>query len=185
MTALALPYITEEEYLAAEMDADVKHEYVDGLVYAMAGANDPHELVAGNFFSALLTYLRGKGYRVYKSDMKVRLTFRGKVAFYYPDVMVACDPSETHPFYREKPKLIIEVLSRDWRKDTFEKAATYSGIPSLEEYVLVTPRANAPQVQISRRANGWEPVEIVKGMDAEFTLNSVGLTVKVADLFAV
>ena len=190
-SAESVPYITEEEYLEGEQHAEVKHEYYDGHVYpmagpyAMAGASDGHELVALNLASALLTHLRGKGCRVYKSDMKLRLQFRAKTLFYYPDIMVACDPSEAHALYREKPKLIIEVLSEDWRKDIVEKAAIYARIPTLEEYVVIDPRPDAPEVQLSRCADGWEPVETVRGMDAEFTLRAVALTLKIADLFAV
>ncbi len=185
MSAEPVPYLTEREYLIGEEFADVKHEYYDGIIYAMAGASDPHELVSTNFLGLLWSHLRGKNCRVYKSDMKLRLTFRGKIIFYYPDVMVACDPAEKDPVYREKPRLIIEVASRNWRKDTVEKAATYAGIPTLEEYVVAVPNPDRPKVQISRRENGWEPVEVVEGMESEFTLRSVGLTLKVADLFAV
>ena len=62
---------------------------------------------------------------------------------------------------------------------------TGAAIESLEEFVTIDPRPDAPEVQISRRTDGWEPVEIVRGMAAEFTLHSVGLTLKVADLFVV
>jgi Uma2 family endonuclease len=163
----------------------VKHEYYDGQVYAMAGATDGHELVALNVAAALLAHLRGKGCRVFKSDMKVRLKFRSKTLHYYPDVMVACDPDDAHPLYREKPKLIVEVLSEDWKKDLVEKAAVYPRIPTLLEYVVIDPRPDAPEVQLSRRADDWEPVETVRGLEGEFTLRSVGLTMKVAELFAV
>ena len=178
-------YITEEEYLEGEQLAEVKHEYFDGQVFAMAGASDGHELVAGNIFAALLAHLRGKGCRVFKSDMKLRLQFRGKTLHYYPDIMVACDLADKNPLYRERPRLLIEVLSEDWKKDVVEKAATYPRIETLEEYVTIDPNPEAPEVQISRRADGWEPLEVVRGMDAQFTLRSVGLTLKIADLFAV
>lgn len=184
-SAQRVPYITEEEYLEGEQHAEEKHEYYDGQIYAMAGASDGHELVAGNIFAALHSQLRGKGCRVFKSDMKLRLQFRGKMLFYYPDVMVACDPADSEPLFRERPRLIIEVLSADWKRDIVEKAVAYSGIPALEEYVVIDPRPEAPEVQISRRENGWEPLEIAQGMAAEFTLRSVALTLKVSDLFVV
>lgn len=185
ISAQLIPYITEAEYLEGERLAEVKHEYYDGQVHAMAGASEGHELVALNIASSLLTHLRGKGCRVFKSDMKLRVLFRGKTLYYYPDVMVACDPADDQPLYRERPKLLIEVLSEDWKKDIVEKAAVYSRIPSLEEYVVIDPNPAAPEAQISRRDNGWEPVEIVEGLHAEFTLRSVALTLKIADLFIV
>ena len=185
ISAEPIPYITEDEYLEGEQHSEVKHEYYDGQVFAMAGASDAHELVALNLAAALLAHLRGKGCRVFKSDMKLRTQFRGKTLHYYPDVMVACDPADAHPLFRERPRLLIEVLSEDWKKDIVEKAGTYPRIASLEEFVTIDPQPAAPEVQISRRADGWEPVEVVRGMEAEFTLRSVGLTMKVADLFVV
>jgi Uma2 family endonuclease len=184
MTAELVPYITEEEYLAGEPRSAVKHEYFDGRVWAMAGATDSHEMVSGNFFLALGNHLRGKGCRVYKSDMKVRLTLAGKPLFYYPDVMVACDPDEKHPLYRERPRLIVEVLSEDEDKDLVEKLLAYQRIASLEEYVVASQRAEAPMVKIFRRAEGWEPGEEHTGTNAEFELRSVGLKLRMADLFA-
>lgn len=185
MTAEAVPYISEEEYLDGEVRSEVRHEYYDGRVMAMAGASDSHELVSGNFFFHLTGHLRGKGCRVYKSDMKVRLFLRGKPLFYYPDVMVACDPNEPHPLYRERPRLIVEVLSDDENKDLVEKLLAYQRIESLEEYVVASPQADAPVVHIFRRAEGWEPGETHTGTETEFELRSIGLRLRVADLFTV
>lgn len=184
ISAHTVRFISEEEYLAGEELAEEKHEYCDGRVYAMAGATDAHELVSGNFFAALHGHLRGKGCRVYKSDMKVRVLFRDAILFYYPDVLVACDPTEPKATYLDTPKLIVEVLSVDWKRDLAEKALMYRHIPSLEEYVVADPRRDVPEVFIYRRADGWEPPEIAQGMEAEFTLRSVALTLKIADLFA-
>jgi Uma2 family endonuclease len=183
--ARSTAYITEEEYLAGEALAEVRHEYCDGVVVAMAGATDEHELVSGNFLFLLQGHVRGSGCRAYKSDMKVRAVFRDKVLHYYPDVFVACGATDPKAVFRTDPKLIVEVLSEDWKKDLAEKLTIYRGIPSLEEYVVADPRADAPEVLIYRRTDGWEPREIAAGMAAEFTLRSVGLTLKVADLFAI
>jgi Uma2 family endonuclease len=178
-------FITEAEYLAMEEVAEEKHEYCDGRIYAMAGARQGHELVALAFAAELRRHLLGSGCRTFKSDMKVRAIYREKALFYYPDVFVACGPADDRAVFREDPKLIVEVLSEDWKKDLAEKLAIYKHIPSLEEYVVADPRSDAPEVFLYRRADGWEPPEIVQGMDAQFTLRSVGLTLKVADLFAV
>lgn len=178
-------YITEEEYLAGEAQAEVRHEYCDGIVVAMAGAKDEHELVAMGFTIALGNHIRGSGCRTYKSDMKVRAIYRDKTLFYYPDVFVACGPADPKAVFRDDPKLIVEVLSDDWKKDLAEKLAIYKHIPTLEEYVVADPRRDAPEVFLYRRADGWEPPEIVTGMEAQFTLRSVGLTLTVSDLFMV
>ncbi len=191
MTAEAVPYITEEEYLASEPFSDVKREYFDGRVWpvggpwGMAGATRVHEVASGNAFGLLWNHLRGKGCRVFKSDMKLRLAVGNTPLFYYPDVMVACDPADAHPLYCERPRLIIEVLSTDEKRDLIEKRLAYRAISSLEEYVVADPRPEAPVVYVFRRAEGWEPGETHVGMDAEFELRSVGLKVRVAELFAV
>lgn len=185
MTAEAVHYVTEQEYLAGEPRSDVKHEYHDGVVYAMAGASDVHELVSLNLAVALSNHLRGKGCRVFKSDMKVRLSFLEKPFYRYPDVFVACDPTDNHRLFRERPKLIVEVLSDDWDDAAMAKFIAYRSIASVEEIVFAEPNPDAPIVYLSRRADGWEPVEIVRGMNAEISLRSVGLTLKVAELFAV
>lgn len=175
-------YLTPEAYLEGERHSEVRHEYFEGEVYAMAGASSEHELAAGNVFAALHAHLKGKPYRVFKDGMKLKLQAMGRDVFYYPDIMVACDPSDNHRYYREKPKLLIEVLSEDENKDLIEKFFAYQRLPSLEEYVVVRPDPAKPEVRIFRRAEGWEPGETRQ--EGEFTLRSVNLTLKVADLYA-
>lgn len=185
MTALrtdeAFPRISPEEYLAGEEVATERHEFLDGYVYAMAGATDEHELVAGLLFSALQTHLRGKGCRVFKGDMKLRLRFLSQEVFYYPDVMVTCDPTDDHRLYKERPKLLVEVMSGNQRLDRIEKYSTYIRLPSLEEYVLIDPSPERMLVLIFRREDGWEPGEAITS--GEFTLRSVGLTLSVEQLY--
>src|SRR5438105_3189706 len=104
-------YITLEEYLEGERHSEVRHEYFDGAVFAMAGASDEHELVAMNFAAILHAHLKGKTCQVFKDGMKLRMPMMDSDLFYYPDVMVTCDPTDNRRYYREKPKLLIEVLS--------------------------------------------------------------------------
>ncbi|MEO8353971.1 MAG: Uma2 family endonuclease [Chthoniobacteraceae bacterium] len=186
MTAERVPYITEEEYLEGETHSEVRQEYFDGVVFAMAGATKQHERVAMNFSGRLWQHLLGNGCQVFKGDMSLRLPpFMGKGLYYYPDVMVTCDPTDADEMYCERPKLIIEVLSKDQEQDWLTKALVYRRIPSLDEYVIADSDPDAPAVHVSRRADGWEPIESFTALDGEFTLRSVDLTLKVADLFAV
>ncbi len=92
-------YITPEEYLQLELHSDVKHEYIDGYVYAMAGASDSHVTVSGNLFALLRNHVRGSGCRVFISDMKARIEPLNRC--YYPDVMVTCDERDKE-YTREK-----------------------------------------------------------------------------------
>jgi Uma2 family endonuclease len=102
--ALKSESITAEDYLAGEKLAEVRHEFVAGCVYAMAGASEEHNLVSGNMFASLHTHLRGKRCRVFSADMKVRLCVSANDIFYYPDVMVACDPRDTDRYFKRFPK---------------------------------------------------------------------------------
>src|SRR6202012_3089269 len=104
---------TVEEYLEGEKMSEVRHEYFDGHVTAMAGASADHEGVAMNIATTLHLHLKGKPCRVFKDGMKLRLEVQKKDLFYYPDIMVACDPKDQNPFFRRNPKLLIEVLSKD------------------------------------------------------------------------
>lgn len=148
------PYVTEEDYLSGERRSERRHEYYGGRLRPLADASRAHETVAGNLFALLWNHLRERGCQPFKGDMKVRLTVAGKSLYYYPDVMVACDPADSHPLYAERPKLIIEVLSDDENKALVEKLLAYQRIASLEEYVVASQKPEAPFVYIFRRSNG-------------------------------
>ncbi|WP_149975692.1 Uma2 family endonuclease, partial [Microcystis aeruginosa] len=102
--------LTPEEYLQFEETSLIKHEYIDGQVYAMAGTTDTHNIVAGNIYTIIRNHLRGSDCRVYFADVKVRLEKRNH--FYYPDILVTCDDRDRETAtYKRFPKLIVEVLS--------------------------------------------------------------------------
>ena len=178
---LDLRHLTPEEYIEAEKHAEVRHEYFDGTIYAMSGASEEHELLSMQLSFRLMQHLQGKPCRVYKDGMKVKLKVKGKIIFYYPDVMVVCDPSDKNSYFRVNPKLIIEVLSRDKGKDLVEKLEGYKTVPALEEYLVFSQNPQRPEVNIFRRCADWEPEVLT---DGEFTLQSVGLTLKLAELYA-
>ncbi len=133
-------YIPPEEYLTEEELSPVKHEYIDGQVYAMAGASDAHVTIAGNLFALLRNYLRGSGCRVYMSDMKAHIETAN--TFYYPDVMVTCDARDKAlPNHKKYPCLIVEVLSESTEAfDRGDKFINYQQLPTLQEYVLINQK---------------------------------------------
>ena len=144
------------DYLAGEQTSDVRHEYLGGQLYAMAGASEEHNLISLNLAAALRTLLHGKAFRVFMVDMKVSLRIAGEEIFYYPDVLVTCDPRDTNRYFKRFPKVLIEVLSTETeRTDRREKFLGYTQIESLEEYVLVAQ--DQMQVSIFRHANSWRP----------------------------
>lgn len=133
-------YISPEEYLKLEELSPVKHEYIRGEVYAMAGASDAHVTAAGNLFALLRNHVRGSGCRVYMSDMKARI--ESKNLYYYPDVMVSCDERDkAFQSYKRYPCLIIEVLSKGTEGlDRGDKFADYQELETLQEYVLISQK---------------------------------------------
>jgi Uma2 family endonuclease len=181
--ALEELFFTEAEYLATEPERAERHEYIDGQIRAMAGASDSHEGVASHIFFLLYQHLRGNPCRVYKGDMKLRVQQQQqaqKVIFYYPDIMVVCDPSDDDPNFKTKPKVIIEVLSHDKGRDLIEKLAVYREIETLEEYFVVSQHSKRPEVTAFRRQNDFKP-EIVQA--GPFAIESVELDLTVEELY--
>ena len=137
MTELAQnPYLTPEEYLEGEPYAKEKHEYVDGVAYAMAGAGENHNRIAMNIGFHFRTATRGKRCGAYMADMKLRLVEQN--IFYYPDVMLTCQPEDDHPLYKTQPCVLVEVLSPSTAPtDRREKWHAYRNLPSLKAYLMV------------------------------------------------
>ena len=105
-----------EEYLATEEDSDIRHEFLNGEVYAMAGTTVDHNRIAGNIFGALHSHLRGQTCEAFMNDMKARIELAHGEWFYYPDVMVNCDPGGQKKLYCDTPAVIVEVLSKRTRR---------------------------------------------------------------------
>ena len=183
MSAETIPYLSVEDYLAGEASSEIRHEYFDGLVTAMAGASGDHELVSMNLSIAIGIHLRGKPCRVFKDGMKLRLRVQNRDLFYYPDIMVACQPEDNARYFREQPVLLGEVLSEDENKDLVEKYFAYQRIAALEEYIVLSQNPAQPEVQIFRRSENWEAGEMHRDPAAQFTLRSIGLTLTLGDLY--
>ncbi|MBD2199631.1 MULTISPECIES: Uma2 family endonuclease [Calothrix] len=142
--------MTIEEYLAWEPLQDLRYEYVSGEVFAMTGGTIPHNDIALNFYTALRPHLRARGCRVNVSDVKVQLTPTS--AYYYPDVVVSCDPQDFNARkFIQNPKIIVEVLSPGTSsKDRGEKFTNYLQIPSLQEYLLI----DSEKISVERYCRG-------------------------------
>ena len=128
--------LTEAEYLAGEALAAARHELISGEVYAMAGASERHNRIAGNAFFHLRAATRGKACKAFMADMKLRQSHG--TLYYYPDVMLVCDPADDHPQHKQRPCFIAEVLSPATASiDLREKWLSYQQLPSLRYYLLV------------------------------------------------
>ena len=153
-------WISPEEYLESELKSDVRHEYLGGRLYAMAGAGEPHNEIAGNIFSALHNGLRGKPCRAFINDMKCRIESPQHDVFYYPDVMVTCGPRGEPRYFKRDPVIIFEVLSPSTDSiDRREKFFAYTSLPTLEAYVLVEQEKIGVTV-FRRSGEGWATEEI-------------------------
>ncbi len=174
-------YIPPEEYLTAEELSPVKHEYIDGQVYAMAGASDAHVTISLNLASALRNYLRGSGCRVYMSDMKAHIETAN--TFYYPDVMVTCDARDKAlPNHKKYPCLIVEVLSESTEAfDRGDKFINYQQLPTLQEYVLINQKRQRLEC-FRRNAEGlW--VLHPYTQDSEIHLASIDFRTNIDNLY--
>lgn len=174
---------TVEQFLSWENEQPERHEFVGGEVFAMTGARDGHNTIAGNVFAKLRSHLRGTPCRAYIADMKLHVT--RETAIFYPDVMVTCHPLDLGSggeLEKQQPKLIVEVLSDSTAAyDRGEKFRAYRGIDALEEYVLIDP--NRPYAEIFRKdASGRWVLYPMEGGDA-LRLESVGLTLTMAETY--
>jgi Uma2 family endonuclease len=171
--------ISVTEYLKGEQLSEIRHEYIDGQVYAMGGASDRHGLIVMALALALGKRSRERQCQLFIADMKVRLKISGQDIFYYPDLLLSCDPTDRESYSRQAPCLIIEVLSESTERiDRREKLLAYQTLPSLLEYVLVAQ--DDRQVEIYRRRNEWQPEIIDEGL---FHLDCLDLTVLVDDVY--
>lgn len=167
------PQISPDRYLQMEAQSPVKHEYINGQLYAMAGASDLHVTIALNLATLLRTHVRGSGCRVYISDMKVRIEALNR--FYYPDVLVTCAPDDLETStYKRFPTLIVEVLSDSTEAfDRGDKFADYQSLESIREYVLINTKRQ--RVECFRRNNErlWV-LQFYTPEQTSFRLDSIG-----------
>ena len=156
--------LAPEEYIAGELLSQVRHEYISGRVYSMAGTSANHNYIAGNFMIELGIHLRGKICAPFMNDMKVRIREASDESYYYPDVMVNCDPAGQQTYFCNTPALIVEVLSPSTEAiDRREKLTAYRRIPSLHTYILA--EQDKREVTVYRRLpEGWEKT-VLTGAD--------------------
>lgn len=158
-----LKAIAPDEYLRFEAGSDIRHEYVAGAVYAMTGASIRHNLIALALASALRQHLKTSPCRVFMEGVKLHVARDN--AYYYPDVMVSCDPRleqlSANDMVVDKPVVLIEVLSESTAGiDRREKMLAYRKLASLKDYVLVEQETRS--IEVFRRIGdvGWEHITL-------------------------
>ncbi len=172
--------ITISDYLADESSGEVKHEYIYGEIFAMAGTSDRHNRIAGNFFSKIDNHLAESECETFIESVKLKADAQ---TFYYPDVMVACDDAPESAYFREKPILIIEILSPTTeRTDRNEKLSVYKNIPILQEYVIAWQEKM--QIEIYRRQADGNWLNFIYGEnESEIELESIDLKITLKEIY--
>ncbi len=182
MQATARHFLSAEDYLAGELRSEVRHEYVGGEVYAMSGTSDVHNTIALNLAVAFRQHLGAGPCKVFMSDVKLRLEVARNDIFYYPDVLVTCDPSDREPYFKTKPVFLTEISSPSTERiDRHEKFSSYITMPSLQEYLIVSQ--HEPTATLFRRSTHWKPEAL--GPDHLLTVPALSnFSTPVAALFA-
>jgi Uma2 family endonuclease len=166
-------FVSAEEYLAGELLAETKHEYIDGDVYAIAGASKNHQSITDNVCGELRQHLKNTPCRPFGSNVKVKVGNQ----FFYSDVMVVCEDKTDNPYYTESPILLVEVLSKSTRRtDETIKRTAYQSLPSAQEYVLI--EQDFVDVEVCRRSSGWVSNHYFLGDDVWFESLDFNLAVE-------
>ncbi len=184
--AQAKTHWTVEEYLAFEKTSPIRHEYVSGQLYAMAGGTKNHNRIALDLAGVLNHKLNRSGCEAFVSDVKV---YVHPEVYYYPDVIVTCEElaedEDEDDYIAENPVLLVEVLSKTTqRTDRFEKLREYQFLPSLREYLLI--EQTHYQVEVYRHTaagEAWQK-EVYTTPEQEVLLASVKTSFTLAEIYA-
>ncbi len=185
MSAHALQQFTSQDYLEFERRSDAKHEFVNGMIFDMAGASRSHNLIVTNIVSELRAQFKGRRCEVYPNDMRVHIPDTG--LYTYPDAVVVCGTPRFADDMRDtllNPTALFEVLSPSTEAyDRGAKAAHYRRIVSLRHYVIIAQ--DAPYVECYTRQEGtpfWFLTE-ADSLDAEIALTEIACVLKLAEVY--
>jgi Uma2 family endonuclease len=178
------PYLTPEEYLALERQAEIKSEYWQGEVYALAGASRRHNLVAANLTAALNLQLKNRPCEAYVSDMRVKVARADHYS--YPDVTVVCGQAEFEDRSEDtllNPTVLIEVLSPSTEAyDRGAKFEFYRTLESLTDYLLISQ--SKPIIEhFARQPDERWLLSTYKGLEAVAAIPSIGCELRLADVY--
>jgi Uma2 family endonuclease len=160
------------DYLEGELISQIKHEYINGEIYAMAGASSNHNRLMVNIIREFGVHLKNTPCEPFGSDMKVQVDDN----FFYPDVLVVCQHEANNYGVTDAPLIIVEVLSKSTRKsDHTLKRQAYQRLPSLHEYVVI--EQDVVDIEICRRSHHWQPEHFYMGDEVHFVAIDLRLAV--------
>jgi Uma2 family endonuclease len=178
-------YITSEEYLELERKAEFKSEYLNGEIFAMAGASPRHVLIVNNSVIELGALLKGKSCRVFSSDLRVKIPATG--LFTYPDVVVLCDKPQYDAKQKDtvtNPTVIVEVLSKSTKNyDRGENFEHYRSIESFTDYVLVAQDKFHVE-HFAKQADGSWLLKETNNLEDSIKIDSIDCELKLIDIYA-
>jgi Uma2 family endonuclease len=179
MTELWKRDISVADYLNDERTRAIRHEYVGGLTFPMCGANERHNQLVGNLVVLLRLAGRGSSSRIYANTMLVQAA---DDLFYYPDIVVLCDPSDDHPGVKRRPCLVVEVLSPSTASvDRREKLRAYRQIASMQAIMLV--QQDAQRIELHLRAGDqWKLLTLIG--DGAVSVPCINAELQMADIYA-
>lgn len=172
-----------EDYVALEDSSSVKHEFLEGQIYAMAGGTPEHAALKAAVTGLLFAHLKGGNCRLYDADLRVKVQQTGLLT--YPDVTVACSALERDaqdPNAILNPTLLIEVTSRSTEEyDRGDKFEHYKHIPTLKEYLLVSHKERSLDLWRRETNGSWSRTNVGTGQTV--MLASVGANLAVDEIF--
>lgn len=175
------PRISVEDYLEGEKASEIRHEYLDGEVYAMSGVCKRHNRIARALLRKLENHLEGSDCETFYGEVKLSVKHLNR--FYYPDLIVVCGPDDEHDYYLTKPTIIVEVLSLTTAlTDKREKWFAYQEIEGLKEYVMIEQEAERAEVYRKRDDGLWSFIEFESHEEIEF--ESINFKMPMAELYS-
>ena len=184
MSQQVISFVSPEEYLRLERQAEYKSEYLNGEIFAMSGASRKHNLISVNIASSLNQQLRGKACEVYPSDMRVKVTATG--LYTYPDVIAICGEPKFEDDYVDtllNPTLLVEVLSPSTeRYDRIAKTSYYRTVDSLAEHLLVALDEVRLEQHVRQPNGQWLLFEYTS-LDGVAELQSINCSLALRDIY--
>jgi Uma2 family endonuclease len=173
-------YLSVADYLEGEKLSQIRHEFIDGQVFAMAGASKRHNRICGNLYRDISSHLIDTNCDVFMETVKVR---PNELTFYYPGIVVTCEPGDDDEYIVNHPCLIFEVISpTSERTDRYEKLQIYRQMPGLREYVIVWQEQMMIEVHRWNENNEWT-VERFSRVEAEIRLDSIAYQLRLSDVY--
>lgn len=173
--------MTVEEYLVFEEASEIRHEFMDGKLYEMAGTTDYHNFICGNIYILLRQLLKGSTCKVFQENIKLRVLDK---KYTYPDVFITCDERDAQSrLIKQYPSVIVEILSDKTRVyDKTDKFIMYQNIPTLKHYLTVEPEKPLVEVYSLQDDGVWE-VETYTQITDTFSISSLGISLKMVDIY--